>query len=141
MRRALSVTLVLVVLLSALAFPVSARLEFCSTDPIYNVDGREVSVVIDLAPYELKDQITWDNPVVTVLSAPRGTNPYVVSVTGDFPEVALAREWKPRVVGIAVRVPRLEDFQMMRVTVYVDGQMVRQVQTGHRFAFVAVPWR
>lgn len=141
MRRALSMVLSLIVLFAVLAVPASARWEFCSTDPIFDVGGKQVSVLVELAPYELKDEITEENPVYTVLAAPRGTNPRVIEVSGDFPEKAIAREWNRPLVGVVVRVPPLDDFQRLRVTVSVDGRVVRQVDSSARVAVVAFPWR
>ncbi len=140
-RRGALVTLVVLVALSLFAAPVLAGIQFCISDPVFNVGGHRVDVVIELAPYEVKDQIKPWNPVVTLLLAPMGTNPEVVSVSGDFPEWAWAFEWgRPHKVGIFVRVPHVQGFQQMRVTVFVDGTQVKQVVTSRRHAVIKIPW-
>jgi len=119
---------------------VLAGLQFCFSDPIFNVGGHEVNVLVELAPYEVKDQIHPYHPVTTVLLAPFGTNPEVVAVNGEFPEWAMAFEWWRPKVGILVHVPHVRGFQMMRVTVFVDGVQVKQVQTSRRNVFFTIPW-
>ncbi len=141
MRKLLSVALVLMVVLGVFAFPVNAGLRFCSNDPIFDVDGHEVSVLIELAPYEVKDAISPEKPVVTVLYAPKGTDPKVVSVFGDFPEYAEAREWgRDDKLGIRIKVPKVEGYEMMRVTVFIDGEEVAQKMTEKRNMFLVLDW-
>ena len=141
MRRLLTLVLLVSVLLGAFAFPANAALRYCATDPVFNVGGHEVSVLIELAPYEVGAQIKPWNPVVTVLFAPRGTNPYLEELVGnEFPELAYAYEWWRQDVGVFVRVPHVRGFQQMRVTVFVDGVQVKQVETRSRHLFLTVPW-
>ena len=141
MRRLLTLVLLVTVLLGAFAFPSNAALRYCSQDPIFNVGGHEVSVLIELAPYDVGAKIKPWNPVVTVLWAPRGTNPYVQAIVGNgFPERAYAREWGRQDVGVFVRVPHVRGFEQMRVTISVDGVEVKQVETTSRHLFVTIPW-
>ncbi len=141
MRRTLTLIFLVAVLLGAFVFPVSAGVRFCSTDPVFNVGGHEVNVVVQLAPYEVKDEIMPWNPVVTALLAPLGTNPYVEGIFGDFPEWAFAWEWfNMHKVGVFVRVPYVPGYQQMRVTVFVDGVQVKQVDTTSHMLFFTFPW-
>ncbi|NPA91050.1 MAG: hypothetical protein GXO55_06340 [Chloroflexi bacterium] len=141
MRRTLTFFLLVAVLLGAFAFPVNASVRYCSTDPIFNVGGHEVSVVVELAPYEVKDEIMPWNPVVTLLLAPRGTNPYVEDVVGEFPEWAFAWEWhRAHKAGVFVHVPYVPSYEQMRVTVFVDGVQVKQVETTSNYLFFTFPW-
>jgi len=139
-RRSILVTVVVLVALSLFTAPVLAGLQFCISDPVFDVGGHEVSVLIELAPYQVKDQIHPYHPVTTILLAPFGTDPQVVEVSGDFPEWAMAFEWGRPKLGILVYVPHVRDFQMMRVTVFVDGVQVKQVQTTRRHVAFTVPW-
>ncbi len=139
-RRSIFATLIVLVALSLFAAPVLASLQFCSSDPVFNVGGHEVNVLVELAPYEVKDQIHPYNPVVTVLMAPMGTNPEVISVSGDFPEWPMAFEWWYSKVGIFVHIPHVQSFQMMRITVFVDGVQVKQVETTRRNIMFTIPW-
>lgn len=140
MYRKLSLVLVALVLFLTFAMPVGARKSYCSADPVFEVSGRQVKVVVELAPYEIKDSITRNNAVQVVLTAPLGTNPQVVDVFGEFPEMAAVQEDDQNKVSVNVRVPQVEGFEGLRVTVYVDGAEVRQHQTGAYFARVIFPW-
>ncbi len=143
MRRTLTMLFLVVVLLGAFVLPTSASVRYCSTcDPVFNVGGHEVSVVVGIAPYDqVKDEIMpWD-PVVTVLFAPPGTNPYVEEVTDDIPMLAFAWEWfNPQRVGIFVRVPHVPSYEGMQITVFVDGVQVKQVETTSHTVFFTFPW-
>jgi len=143
MRRLLTLVLLVAVLLGAFAIPANASLRFCSTcdpDPIFNVGGHQVSVLIQLSLDDSPENVSALPPVLTVLFAPRGTDPYVQAILGAFPERAFAFEWWRHDVGIFVRVPALTGFEAMRVTVSVDGRQVRQVETRSRFMFLRIPW-
>jgi len=141
MHRKLTVVLSVLVLLALFAVPVQAGVRFCSSDPIFNVDGKTVSVIIDLAPHTLSHVITPHDPVHVVLLAPAGTHPRVVSTEGEFPEVAEAFERRDQrsqmLIGVAV--PAVEGFEALRVSVYVDGELVRQKQVNERYAALVVP--
>lgn len=141
MPRILSLTLLLLMILAAPALPASARWNYCSSDPIFEVDGRQVNVVVELAPYEIKGSITSDNPVRTVLTAPEDTDPRLVEVKGDFAEAVEVRETDRNKIRIDVEVPQVPGLEHLRVTVYVDGQLERVVSTGANSAHVTLPWR
>jgi hypothetical protein len=141
MYRKLAVVVSVLVLLALVAMPAQAGVRFCSSDPVFDVAGRKVSVNIDLAPSALSSAITPRNPVRVVLLAPAGTNPRVVSAAGEFPEAAEARErpdQHPQML-IGVAVPNVVGFEALRVSVYVDDQLVRQKEVSERNMVLFVP--
>jgi hypothetical protein len=141
MHRKLAAVLSVLILFAFLVVPAQAGVRFCSSDPIFDVGGKVVSVVIDLAPDTLSGLIAPGNPVQVLLLAPAGTQPRLVSIAGEFPEAAVARERRDRAphMLISVAVPPLEGFEALRVSVYVNGHLVRQRQVSARYAAFVVP--
>jgi len=139
--RLFSAFVIFLVMLAAFVSPVEAGKTYCSGDPVFDVGGREVNVLIELAPFELKDVISEDDPVRTLLWAPEGTDPEVVRIEGQFPEEAEAEEHDDDTLKIRVEVPDVEGFDSMRVTVYVDGQLMRRRVTHDRTVELELHWR
>ncbi len=133
-------TLVVLALVFSL-FPSAswAGLEFCSTDPIFQVDGQTVRVVVNLAPGSLLFA-DWEEPVEVTLTAPEGTHPRVLATTGPIPEVAFVEEEGDQEVVIEVEVPDVEGYQFMEVHVFVNGQEVATASTSEREVTVSFPW-
>jgi hypothetical protein len=145
MIHRLAVLLVSVAMIVLCAAPVAAdtmgRPAFCSSDPIFDVDGHAVNVVVELSPYKVKDQITENRPVRTVLAHPEGTAARLVWVGGDFPEVARTREGsRENEAGVSVQVPHVKGLEAVRVTVYIDGALVAQVETSQPHAALSFAW-
>jgi hypothetical protein len=145
MVRKCAVLIALLVAVAMLPMPVGAaglkRPAFCSSDPIYMVDGQKVSVLIELAPLELASGITPDSPVVVHLEAPRGTDPVLWRATGSFPEVATASErGNPHKIKVSVTVPKSAgNFELMIITI-VSGERFLQREFRTRNAQVQFDW-
>lgn len=136
-----SVLFVAVLLVSLfLATPVSARLRFCSADPIFSVGGHEVSVVIELAPYEVRNVISERHPVHTLLKVPRGEDAELVSLAGEFPERVSIVSGPRRTLSVTVVVPAVRMLEAVRVSMYVDGRLVARQTTRGPVARLAIPW-
>lgn len=100
-----------------------AGLEFCSTDPIFKVDGKTVRVVVNIAPGSLL-HATWPEPIEVKLTAPKGTHPRVVATPGPLPVTASAKEKGKHAVKVKVEIPEVEGYQGMEVRVFVGGEQV-----------------
>jgi len=144
MMHKLSVLLVVVVVFAIFAGPAAAgpesRPAFCSSDPIFDMDGHTVNVVVELAPYQIKYQITAHKPVGTVLTHPKKLVARLICVGGDFPEEVKIKESGGDEAAVSVRVPKLDGFEALRVTVYIDGVLVAQDETTHPHLFLSFDW-
>ncbi|RMD67090.1 hypothetical protein D6833_00685 [Candidatus Parcubacteria bacterium] len=137
--RAGMMLFVIVLVLSLFAVPAYARWEFCPTDPVFNVGGKTVSVVVNLAPADLANA-NWPRAVKVSLKAPKGTDPYVVDINSPVPMEARAGEWGKDKVEIKVNVPKVDGFQGMQVQVFVGDEEVASLTTGKRKARLSFEW-
>ena len=134
--------LLVVVVLGMTATPVFARRSWCWSDPVFAVDGDEINVVVELAPYEAGSEIGQKEPVKVELKSPKDTNPQVVLVYGAFPEEANARmHAKKDEVHIQVKIPKkAQSFEALRVSVYKNGALVARRETDRRNIKIELKW-
>jgi hypothetical protein len=59
---------------------------FDSSCPVFEINGEEISVIVELAPLGIAEQITQENPVQVTLIVPEGVEAELKEVSGDFPE-------------------------------------------------------
>lgn len=138
--RYLAVILVSLALVAiVLPTPSYAGLEFCSTDPIFKVDGKTVRVLVNLAPASLR-QADWPEPIEVELTAPEGTNPRVVATPGPLPVKASAEEEDQGYVKVEIEVPEVDGYQEMQVVVVVNGRQVASGTTTDREIELTFPW-
>lgn len=122
---------------ASLAF---AGILWCSTDPVFEINGEEVNVIIELAPFEIKDQITDENPVAVTLTVPNGVEAELVSSSGDFPkEVTIIQKGKASKIRVGVDVPNLPDLERVRVTVENKGEILASQENGGPHVTVNFP--
>ncbi len=141
MGRKLFVLVVSLGVFTLFALPVGARRVFCAADPLFDVDGHEVKVVVELAPPGVARAISGLDPVVTLLVHPKGTQARLIWDGGDFPERVEIKEGDKEDRGhIWVKVPDVPAFKALRVTVYKDGELVAQKETGSRRVRLSFGW-
>ena len=151
MIRRLRVASVFLVLMAVLVLPAQAGLRFCSADPIFEVGRKgareKVDVLVQIAaPPGLLAQITQGDPVKVFLKSPKGTDPKVVWVGGEFTEEAYASEHRKKdqnSVEIVVKVPeRLTNHPeyRLRVTVHRGKDPVAQKETDRDTAKLSFDW-
>lgn len=147
MIRRLRVASVFLVLMAVLVLPVQAGLRFCSADPIFVVGDEEVDVTVEIAfPPGLLAQITQRDPVKVYLKSPKGTDPWVKAIFGEFTEEAFASEHRKKnenSVDIVVKVPkRLTNHPeyRLRVTVHRGNYLVAQKETDRDTAKLSFDW-
>lgn len=128
MMRRLLIPMVVVVVFAALALPASARVSFCSADPVYRVGDETVEVIVEIAPPESAESITDEDPVRVHLKAPLGTNPEVIDVNGPFPQDASFEVHDSKKLVVEVTVPDVE-FKFVRVSVLRNGVLVYHKQS------------
>jgi len=119
------------------------RVAFCSSDPIYDVGGHQIQVVVELAPEGTVQEIMPSNPLRVHLTAPEGTNPRVVWVEEEPPQIATASEQEDlKKVIVTVTVPAdAVSHQFTRVSIYKDGEFICQKRSSHREMKVEFHWR
>jgi len=112
----------LLLLLAVMVVPAYADEIWCSTDPIFLVNGEIVEVLTEFSPADVASQITEDNPAYVRLRVPRYAEAQLRSVSGDFPEVVeiVKRGFLP-LMRITVRSPQLEGADAMRVIVNIPS--------------------
>ena len=141
-RKWLTGVLCLVLLASVIwgGSPTFAAWQWCSSDPVFEINGETVEVIIDLAPYEIKDQITDENPVRVTLTVPNGVEAELKSVSGDFPEeVTIIQRGEGSKMKMDVDVPNLPDLERVRVTVVSEGQILASGENGAPHVTVNAP--
>jgi len=114
---------------------------FCSSDPVFEINGEERNVIIELAPPEIKTQITEENPVKVTLIVPEGVEAELKELSGDLPvEVTIIQEGNGSKIRVDVDVPNLPDLERMRVTVEdEEGEILAQVENGGPHVTVKFP--
>jgi hypothetical protein len=131
MKRRRFLAIGLAVLLTVITVSaVLAGLTWCSSDPVFRINGEKVSVQADLAPANVKDLISEDNPVVLVIRVPNGTDADLVRMSGDYPEeVEIQYGGAPGYFDVFVRAPHLDALEGMRVTVKLGGKVLAADKT------------
>lgn len=92
------------------------------------------NVIIELAPYDIKEQIAEENPVEVTLIVPKGVEAELKEVSGEFPqEVTIVQKSKSSEIRVKVDVPKLRDLERMSVTVEDKGGeiLVQLEKSGH----------
>jgi len=118
--------------------PAFASWHWCSSDPVFEINGETVAVIIELAPYEVKDQITEENPVQVTLTVPNGVEAELESLGGDFPEeVTIIHRGNGTKIKVHVDAPILPE--RMRVTVECEGQILASGENGGPHVTVSTP--
>lgn len=142
MMRKLSFVLGVLMMMALVPLSARARVAFCSSDPIYDVGGHQIQVVVELSPEETVYEITPNNPLRVHLTAPEGTNPKVMWVEEEPPQVATASEQEGLAkVIVTVTVPAdAVSHRFTRVSIYKDGEFVCQKRSPHREMSVRFDW-
>jgi hypothetical protein len=124
----------LAVLLTAITVSaVLAGLTWCSSDPVFQVNGKELNVLVELAPAEVKSELSTDNPVKVVLQVPAESDASLVGFAGEFAEDVEIREGSnPGSFQVWLKAPHLRDLDRIRVTVTSGGVVLATDETQGR---------
>jgi hypothetical protein len=114
---------------------------WCSGDPVFEINGEERSITIELAPYDIGEQITEEDPVQVTLIVPEGVEAELKELGGDFPEeVTIIRMSNSSKIRVDVDVPNLPDLERIRVTVEdEEGEILAQLENGGPHVTVKFP--
>jgi len=141
-RKPIYALLLVVMVLGFTAGPALARRAWCVGDPVFDIDGVEIAVVVELAPYEVAAEVTADDPVECELKSIKDSNPMLKAIFGNFHEMAKVKvHGKKDEIHIKVKVPKkAKSFEAMRVSVFCNGVLVAQQETEKHNVKFELPW-